>query len=251
MIWVTVLAIPFMGWVTWGNLRNFSEPQFFYLPIGHNHASGILWGLKEMIHQIKHLMWSLFTEVLFLQHFKAEQRELSGRVTCCLTHGVHRNGELWGGVGETPEACSIAAYLYPIRWCGWWGLLSELYNPGRLDFCKADKCGWGGIVTWGISAIVSSPSQVADPARPGLHLTGVMRCLELSPFSVNITLWTFPHTVKHPRFPFCFPSLTRGPHYFKEWNYSVKIYLENFATLRCWKTWIGNPNYFNSKVIKF
>lgn len=154
-----------------------------------------------------------------------------------------------GGCGEAPEACSTAAYLYPIRWCGWWGLLSESCDPGRLDFCKADKCGCGGL-----------SRGVLVPLCPNLPRWLTLRDLDYislglcgargSPFSVTITPWTFPHTVKHPRFPLRFPSLTRGPHYFKERNYSVKIYLENFATLRCWKTWIGNPNYFNSKVIK-
>lgn len=100
-----------------------------------------------MIHQMKYLMWSLFTEVLFLQHIKAEQRELSGRVTCCLMHGctgMVRSKGMWGRRQKHALQLGICT---PSGDVDYWGLLSELCNPGRLDFCKADKCGCGGIVT--------------------------------------------------------------------------------------------------------
>ena len=173
--------------------------------------------------------------------------------TCRQSHLLSGAWQMQRGVaGHQQWAVSSTASCTPPGWCGWWGPVLrgvESWEKTRL-LQSWQVWAWGHPVG-GWSASTCS-SWRAEPAGP--HPSGVvMLWLELAPFSVNVMWRTFPpNTVKHLDFilPSAFSTSHKALHYFKEWNNSVKMYLENFASLRCWKIWIGNPNYFDSKVIK-
>ena len=67
-----------------------------------------------MIHEIKHLVWSLFGGVLFPQCVWAEQtlQARESRVTCYLVHGVHGNGELLRGNGRGASSWQYLLWLH-------------------------------------------------------------------------------------------------------------------------------------------